>query len=58
MGTRVDKEKCIDCGKCEDVCPSEVYSMDKGELEIILPDDCIFCNGCIPVCPTNALSWA
>jgi polyferredoxin len=49
---RVDKERCIDCGKCQKVCP-----MQLPVNEILDNPDCIKCGRCVEVCPKEALSF-
>lgn len=49
---KVDKERCIDCGKCQKVCP-----MQLPVNEILDNPDCIKCGRCVEVCPKSALSF-
>jgi ferredoxin-type protein NapH len=49
---KVDKERCIDCGKCQKVCP-----MQLPVNEILDKPDCIKCGRCVEVCPKVALSF-
>jgi ferredoxin-type protein NapH len=49
---KVDKERCIDCGKCQKVCP-----MQLPVNEILNEPDCIKCARCVEVCPKSALSF-
>lgn len=51
---KVDKGKCISCGKCERECPMNVevsndYRNRKNATE------CILCMKCVEECPTDAL---
>jgi polyferredoxin len=46
----VDEEKCIDCKKCEQVCP-----MDVEVTKCINSTECIRCGKCKAVCPTVAI---
>ena len=48
---RVDKDKCIQCGKCRDVCKMDIKVWEN-------PDsmECIRCGDCIKACPVSALS--
>lgn len=46
----LDKEKCIDCKKCESVCP-----MDIDVLKNINSAECIRCGKCKAACPTLAI---
>jgi ferredoxin-type protein NapH len=49
---KVDKELCIDCGKCQKVCP-----MQLPVNEILDKPDCIKCARCVEACPKEALSF-
>lgn len=47
---RVDKEKCIDCGICVDVCKMQVNPLkNMNDLE------CIRCGACKKACPVKAI---
>lgn len=48
----LDQEKCIECGKCQKVCP-----MQLPVNEIMEKPDCIKCGRCVEACPKNALSF-
>lgn len=48
----VDRDKCVDCGKCAIVCP-----MHLDINEILDRPDCIKCGRCVDVCPINALKF-
>lgn len=49
-----DKEKCISCGKCRQVCPMDVDMMDnsRGRKN---GTECILCMDCVKTCPKQAL---
>lgn len=47
----VDKKTCIDCKKCEEVCPMEVEV-----LKNINSAECIRCGRCKSICPTEAIT--
>lgn len=48
---KVDKSKCISCGRCSKVCKMDVdMSRNQNALE------CIRCGECMKVCPTCAIS--
>ena len=52
LGMKVDKNKCVSCGKCAKACKMDVdvtKSPDHAE--------CIRCGMCIRACPTNAVSF-
>jgi len=49
LGIKVNKDKCIDCGKCVTKC--------KMDIKTVGGHECINCGECIPVCPTKAIVW-
>lgn len=49
---KIDREKCIECEKCQKVCP-----MQLPVNEIQEKPDCIKCGRCIVACPKEALSF-
>ena len=49
FGIKLEKSKCVDCGKCISVCEMDIHHVGDHE--------CIHCGKCINVCPTKAISW-
>jgi len=49
FGIRLDRDKCIDCGKCITTCKMDIRHVNDHE--------CISCGDCVSVCPTRAISW-
>jgi ferredoxin-type protein NapH len=49
---KVDKEKCIECSKCQKVCPMQLPIN-----EILDKPDCIKCARCVEACPKEALNF-
>lgn len=53
----VNREKCIQCGACAEVCPTSLVEMEAG-----WPEEahgfCIACGHCVAVCPTAAMDNA
>jgi polyferredoxin len=48
--------KCIKCGKCNEVCPMDVdvrKYIENGQK--ILSTECVFCRNCINICPVKAI---
>ncbi len=51
----INSDKCINCRKCIEVCPSAVFSSG-GVLPIVESAEmCIMCGHCVDVCDQNAL---
>ncbi|PAB59294.1 EFR1 family ferrodoxin [Anaeromicrobium sediminis] len=50
---KVDKEKCIGCGKCEQICPNNNIQILNNTA--VVKDDCTECFGCIHICPQQAI---
>lgn len=48
---RLDGDKCVRCGRCEQACP-----MDVEVTKNIRSPECIRCGKCRAVCPTGAIS--
>ncbi|NPE30302.1 4Fe-4S binding protein [Methanococcoides sp. SA1] len=49
---KMDHESCVDCKKCEKVCPMELKVRDIGNNP-----DCIKCGRCIESCPKDSLTF-
>jgi len=47
----IDIEKCIDCGACISLCPTDALHMDEKELLEYSLEKCIGCLLCIDSCP-------
>ncbi|HHZ8799230.1 TPA: 4Fe-4S binding protein [Enterococcus faecalis] len=49
---RLDKDKCINCGKCKKVCQMNIDPVENcNHLE------CIRCGRCKNACPVDAISY-
>lgn len=67
----IDKEKCVECGKCASVCPFsaitnykrpcqksckvKAISMDDNKKALIDNNTCISCGACVYQCPFGAI---
>jgi [FeFe] hydrogenase (group B1/B3) len=67
----IDKDKCVECGKCASVCPFsaivnnkrpcqnsckvKAISMDENKKAIIDNNKCISCGACVYQCPFGAI---
>ena len=52
-GYRIEKERCIGCGSCADVCPVQCISGDRPKE--IDQSRCLHCGNCQRVCPVQAV---
>ncbi len=68
----IDKEKCVECGRCAKVCPYNAIannkrpcekackigaiSMNEDKCAAINYDKCISCGACVYMCPFGAIS--
>lgn len=50
----INKEACIGCGACVDVCPQSALYLKDDKAEV--NEKCNLCGACVSVCPVNALS--
>ncbi|ODM26423.1 mercury methylation ferredoxin HgcB [Acetivibrio mesophilus] len=53
---RLSAEKCIGCGRCTEVCPHGVFSVNENKAKIKDKDRCMECGACSKNCPTNAIA--
>lgn len=51
----IDVEKCIDCGACVSLCPTDALHMDEKELLEYSLEACMGCLICIDGCPRFAI---
>lgn len=52
----VDNNKCLHCGKCENVCPVNKIHMSRDRYPV-WDDSCMHCMSCIGNCPVDAIEF-
>ena len=58
MSIAIDKQKCVGCGRCRNVCPGSLIKLDSDNRAYIkYPKDCWGCTSCIKECPAYAISF-
>ena len=53
----VDSGKCTGCGTCAEVCPMNVFEIDKDSKKAVAKkqNECIGCRACEVQCPVSAI---
>lgn len=50
-----NRDKCVGCGYCVEVCPHEVFRIENSKAVLIDKDRCMECGACAKNCPSNAI---
>lgn len=50
----IDEGKCIECGRCADVCRADCIDVQQKKVDT---GKCVNCFSCLGVCPVNAISY-
>nr|WP_319376971.1 mercury methylation ferredoxin HgcB [uncultured Methanoregula sp.] len=48
-------DRCINCGRCMEVCPHGVFAPGKDTVSIAQPSACMECGACQKNCPVQAI---
>jgi NAD-dependent dihydropyrimidine dehydrogenase PreA subunit len=51
----VDRDSCIGCRRCVEVCPVGVFRLQGGRSTVAAGDRCVICRSCFTQCPTGAV---
>lgn len=52
----INIEKCIDCGACTGVCPTDALMLDSDKGLSVKEEKCILCGNCLKACPRGAVT--
>ncbi|MCG8689317.1 MAG: 4Fe-4S binding protein [Desulfobacterales bacterium] len=52
----LDKDLCVGCTLCTQVCPHQVLEMQDTKADIVDFNACMECGACVQNCPTGALN--
>ena len=53
---KLDQERCNGCGLCLEVCPQDVFTLNRKVSVISDHDACMECGACARNCPSQAIS--
>jgi NAD-dependent dihydropyrimidine dehydrogenase PreA subunit len=53
---RYDSGRCIDCGRCTQVCPHGVFAGGEDRVDLVRPSACMECGACALNCPVQAIT--
>ena len=57
MSIRIDKDKCIGCKRCLEVCPGNLLVMKEGKADIREIKDYWGCSACLKECKVCAIEY-
>ena len=53
---KINPDHCENNQLCFDICPENVFEIDRGKIKVVKPEECTECFLCIENCPTGAVS--
>ena len=54
MAHKIAADKCVGCGSCKEVCPTEAIT--EGSPYVIDAGKCVDCGSCAAQCPAEAIA--
>ncbi|NIM06072.1 MAG: 4Fe-4S dicluster domain-containing protein [Armatimonadetes bacterium] len=53
---RKNEDKCVHCGLCIAVCPTDALLAERPSMKVNFnADHCVVCGECVPTCPVRAM---
>ena len=53
----INKEKCINCMTCVNICGMDVFGpVEAKEAKVMYPEECWHCRACAIDCPVGAIT--
>ena len=52
---KLDREGCIGCGMCIEVCPHQIFVLHEGKASIAAINACMECGACAVNCPVQVI---
>jgi NAD-dependent dihydropyrimidine dehydrogenase PreA subunit len=53
---KMDRTTCTGCGRCLEICPHQVFSLEEKKASIRDRDACMECGACALNCPVKAIT--
>ncbi|MCE5296301.1 MAG: ferredoxin family protein [Euryarchaeota archaeon] len=50
-----DMNRCVNCGRCSQVCPHGVFAPGDFKAQLVNYEACMECGACMVNCPVNAI---
>lgn len=57
MSIRINQEKCVGCGRCEEVCPGTLIAIENNKAWMKYPKNCWGCVSCVKECAVGAIDF-
>ena len=57
MSIRIREDRCVGCGKCQEVCPGTLIQIKDKKAVMIYPKNCLGCVSCVKVCKMGAIEF-
>ena len=54
MSVQIDRELCVGCGCCSDVCA--FGALELNDVAVVYEEHCVECGSCIEMCPAVAIT--
>lgn len=51
----IDEKKCVVCGDCADICPTDAIGLKDNRVFFRNPANCTYCTLCEQICPQQAI---
>ncbi len=51
----LNTEACIGCGRCTEVCPHQVFTVEGGKARVVDFNVCMECGACAKNCAVKAI---
>ena len=57
MSIRIREDRCIGCGKCQEVCPGTLIQIKDKKAVMKYPKNCWGCVSCVKECKMGAIEF-